>query len=639
VLKTLVLRDFSWTPYDSPRAVGYTQIGENAWQARGSVFRDLKNLRWDEGALERRSGLYTLGANEPTFNHGTTEDVRFIFQGASTDNAVAGPTTILVTDQSFYHFYDGTWTEFNPTYSVGTIDIDAAGTAITGNSTVWVTQGISDEDQITFGGTDYQISTVDSNTGITMSEAIPGGPLSTQAYSIRRLHYDRGGISDLHAVVFNGDLYMACSRGAGLGPSNTGQMAVIKATNCFGKTAPTATYLTGDHELDVGLDDFTDRVEWVSGLALLPDGRVVISIEQETERISRIRYSSPSDTTVWTTTPGGFTDVVGVGEGRITALGKIGSSLTVHYVDGIALAHFTGQDDPPLDFTTTAAEVGAWHHRYLINYNQGECFVGKGGGVYRFNGSGIVEVAREFRDEAFLPTFSDFKNLGADSASGYDYMRGEFIFTKGNTLYGFGERGSRNAGYPGPITAMSSGYLGMDIFAGRSEAHMLMGLSHLDTGSERLFLVQERGPSELDFDDTQSSSASRKCVLQTMPLDFGYPGQKKTIDRILVFSQLTARNQIAAEDRDDLYMVEVSDDGGANYTDLGDVTMTYTSQDTGGETWGQWAAEGLNSSESWVVRVTMGTDVKFVGQVFQILVRFEVVDDLEAFGGEGNFGA
>lgn len=353
------------------------------------------------------------------------------------------PMMVLVTSREIFVYspQDSTWYNATPVYTTPAITVDVNGTTGVVTTTAaadakWDQYKIVPGQLIEFNadGNWYTIESVDSNTQLTTNYT--GANLTADPYIIRRCfggrNYSHGDIL-MYATVFNGSLYLAgrTLAGAGVGP------AVIKVSDLYDNVF-TTDYILAGFELTGDMDAAGQVVDdlWdIMGLQVLQDGRVVIACAEVptggTGIVSnRIRYSSNDEAYQWVASPAGFIDVVGT-PGGINALGSLDpNTLTVHFDRGIHIAAVTGQDDPPLAVSKSAAEVGCFSPKTLVQHRGGELFVGADGTVRRFDGATLERLT----DQSFW--------LLAGTADWSD-------------RYSFGTVGSRN------VAALSANMLGL----------------------------------------------------------------------------------------------------------------------------------------------------------------------------------
>lgn len=71
-------------------------------------------------------------------------------------------------------------------YSTGTVSVANGGTAVTGSSTLWVTNSVTAYHTIILGGVEYPITTVGGETSITLATPYVGTTLSGSTYTVLR---------------------------------------------------------------------------------------------------------------------------------------------------------------------------------------------------------------------------------------------------------------------------------------------------------------------------------------------------------------------------------------------------------------------------------------------------------------------
>jgi hypothetical protein len=338
------------------------------------IYRDALNLLEREGALTRRALLADASASGLTPPYqllaGTTGDAEvpvYIFTLDCRAGAVNDTCLIVVTNRNIWIrlLITGSWKLCTPTYTTGTITATNGLTGITGAGTAWVTNNLNGaaallKDNAT--GTYYQLSAVPADTSITLATPWLGTTGAGKAYTLLRV-FPGGAVLDatateIFATVFNNDLYVAGTWcGGSASPSTVRSPAVIRVANIFTAT-PTTTYVTAQKQLSPGLDIVTN-MDRICGLKALQDGRLVVAGAQNVSF-----YSSLLNTAVWTVSPGGQTPLIDI-DGRINALGNLGTTLTYHHNEGVVLGYPTGQRDPPLTYRASKATQGVYAPRSL----------------------------------------------------------------------------------------------------------------------------------------------------------------------------------------------------------------------------------------------------------------------------------
>jgi hypothetical protein len=365
-----------------------------------------------EGQFRKRPGLSSSsplviaqnGQYTEKYNGQTPGDIQVYYMDPISAT-VEGPFFIVLTTTECYivSLSPTTVTNVTPRYTVGTVSITTATTALTGIGTAWDTEGIKAGQLVIFPDASVSvIDSVNSDTSITLKAAYAGSTLVSQPYTIRRTgRYagvaQSGAPLNLFARVFNGDLYYTFVEG-------TTNFCVVRVTNINGiRSASIGTpEIIGAFQYDnlSGCDlwsaTISDVLE-IKGLELLTDGRVVLATTEKdtggTTASARIRYSSHLDQKVWNSPPGGFSDVVNL-PGDMNGMKSFGSYLACHFDGGIVLAVPTGQDDPPLNFQTVqTTRIGCFNSKAIVNTPQGQVFLGTDGNTYVFDGSGHTMIS------------------------------------------------------------------------------------------------------------------------------------------------------------------------------------------------------------------------------------------------------
>lgn len=373
-----------WHPFVPP--------GSRKPTGGGPIWRDANNFRFNDGYATKRESLslYDTPPQELE-NTSLTAGRPYYIQFDRYDTA---DVLVCVSDKRIHIKQFTTWYDVTPIFTTGTVNVSGAVVTAASGAPAWQDRGIVGGQTIQLSGTWYTILSVDSNTQITLTSS--AGTHTGISYTIKRLLQST---LPIFAVDFNNDLYVAGNVGGGgqNGPT------VIKVPDCFNLLTGAVTpgeYLTSAVELVVGLDVLPiDIRNTISGLSLLDDGRVVISL-YGIDGQSQIRYSSHLNTAVWTTSPGGATQTTAV-PGVVRASKRYGNSVVCHYDRGIAMGQPTGQDDPPLAWRPTKAHLGTTRPTTLVELGSGrQGFIGPDGNAYIFNGSTSELVSTVPRDVA-----------------------------------------------------------------------------------------------------------------------------------------------------------------------------------------------------------------------------------------------
>jgi hypothetical protein len=240
----------------------------------------------------------------------------------------------------------------------------------------------------------------------------------------------------IFADVFNGDLYVAGrvsgggspAAGAGDGP------AIIKVTDVFrsGVDAFDSRYLmsrfplhqtTGGDGTEYQYFHQLSDLREILGLDFLGDSRAVILTWEAGgaggKILNRVRYSDHSNNEEWdpaaSTSTAGYSDRTEI-PGRVTALGRFGNSLTVHFPGGIVWGHPTGEQSPPLNFQPAiGCYQGCVLTRTLRQTPIGEVFLGTDHQILLFDGSKVGDVGEDMRKQIAEDWgYSQYVHAGVD---------------------------------------------------------------------------------------------------------------------------------------------------------------------------------------------------------------------------------
>lgn len=334
-------------------------------------FRDALNLLVRDGVLNRRALLAEAsGVLQPTYTllSGSADDTEIpIWIYAMDCRTPAGADdscVVIVTNRNIWVLPNlgTTWKLCTPTYTTGTFTASDGSPNITAVGSLWVTHNITSNQLFrdNTSGTYYKIASITGETTLTLTTNWSSGARAGANYTIVRT-FPGGSVLDslgteIFATVFNQDLYVAGTF-CGSAQSNIRSPAVIRVANIF-STTPTTTYITAQKLLSAGLD-IVSNMDRIAGVRALQDGRIVIAGAQNTAF-----YSSHLNTAVWTVSPAGQTPIVYM-NGRVNALGNIGTTLTFHHNEGVVDGLPTGQANPPLSFRATQATQGVYAPRTL----------------------------------------------------------------------------------------------------------------------------------------------------------------------------------------------------------------------------------------------------------------------------------
>lgn len=382
----------------------------------GPLWRTALNAHVLDGQLQRREGLVT-GGDEGSANFTPSVTMTRLEAGASEywheqiprlmvdiDDPLR-PCRVVVTNREILIYQNEIWYNITPIYNFGAVSVNNGSTSVTGAGTEWSTRGLCRGNFIQLPDATgeapnewYPVLSVDSDTGLTLDRAFQGTNLVADQYNIRRCFDDReeNTVSrddgeNFFAQVFNGDLYLGGGFGNGVGDiSRDG--AVLKIPQICGQSGFAASDVEwifgGKYEYVSGLD-YVDETFSIYGMQVMEDGRVVLAGRVPTTGgtyKSRIRYSSHLSDVVWSTSPAGATDLVSL-QGGITALGRIGETLTAHHTDGVISGALTGNAFYPFSWNPSRAEFGAASSASLVNMQGLEVFPAKDFNLRAFNGA------------------------------------------------------------------------------------------------------------------------------------------------------------------------------------------------------------------------------------------------------------
>lgn len=387
--------DISLVPGMDRELPGHLLHGEGVTRARV-----LNNLRPERGELGRRPGLKAAIPTPPTRDGlAGTYDVVHI-EELNTEPDVL-ERFLLLTEKEMFIGSSGSWTDITPTHTTGTVTVTNGSPTVTGLGTAWVTRGIHFKNW--FKGPDgvwHDILSVDSNTQITLSTNYSGATLGGQAYTIKRT-FELSATRPAFTQRINDDLYVAGNVGEGFVSSNVSGGAVLKVARAYDGTKTSfspadVTYILGAQRAIESGVDFTGNDLVILGFGALSDGRLVVvgqffDIAAGVAGGARIYYSSHLNPAVWTTTPGGATDIIDY-QGAVTGASFSTVSIAIHFDDGIEVGELTGQDDPPLRFRPSRARVGAIGPRMIQQVPSGgaaggsDLFIGADLQLYSWNG-------------------------------------------------------------------------------------------------------------------------------------------------------------------------------------------------------------------------------------------------------------
>lgn len=518
-----------WNPTLPPRAMD----PDNGLPV---LFTDSLNYVSRDGRLQRRPGVAPMVAGfqfTPWFAGDTTEKVMWC---ATIDTGLSDYSTIAVTNYRIMIRYNksSAWKDCTPTYSAGTVTATNGSTIVTGSGTQWSTLKIGAFSKIAIAGVDYLVVQVNSDTSLNIHTGYAGSTGAGKVYTITRFFNNLDAKLQFYGCIFNFSLYVAGDFAGGSGNVGTDpQPAVVKVAN-FNQSSSTSSYITAKNVISVGLDACS--VSSITGIQALQDGRIVISGVQD-----YIFYSSLLNDAVWTSSPGGFTQVVLI-SGRINALGRLGNNLTLHHNAGIVFGYPTGQTDPPLGFQASSAKEGCFSSSTLKTDGVREFFVTTSGAVKQFDGSQVEEIGAEIR-----PTLrSTAKDELSIMFGGIDADRGDYYLAYNPTglSYTYLWKYSIPSHVWHPlrighiIRAFSDGMPASD-FAPSVRA--MLGLGLQSDSSSTSFLAT--------FDEALTTDTGRTSIelfmgggifFVTDDIDFGDPRSLKVIRRIILWADQTS---------------------------------------------------------------------------------------------------
>lgn len=408
--------DRGWSSIRPPRSL--RPDGE------GEVWAEAVNVRFLDGYVRRRPSLRELDDapvtggyptevpvypaivnNAPGVNGGTENGQIPLQIYPQLVSPLSNGQSLVVTSREIHRLRNGVWDNLTPTYEVGTAAL--VGTTVTGTGTTWSASSIQPGNIYNGGTGDAIIASVDSDTQLTLATA--PGDHADGAYSVRRnfVQYGLQGPdtqgpggalwdTPILSRLFNGSLYVS---GELIGHHD---LMVMRVRDCFSST-PVIEYLTGTINPDPatlpGFDTLAlgdDAI--ITGLELLDDGRVSISINDELNQ-SRIHFSDAdtADQKDWTTQFGGFLDVV-THQTALRTIRRFGGQLACHFDDGVAMATLTGLAFSPLAVQRTRATTGAINQTTVHELPGGsQIYLSRDGHAHLFDGSTSQELGGPIR--------------------------------------------------------------------------------------------------------------------------------------------------------------------------------------------------------------------------------------------------
>lgn len=422
-----------------------------------SYARVLNNLRPDRGELARRPGMVAAGT-PPTLNGMAGPWPVVLIEEINIAPGLASRFLIATSRELFLGDPVNGWSNVTPVYTTGTVTVTNGSPTVTGaGGTSWETRGIYGSVATGFGnwfqGPDnawHQIRSVDSDTQITLLTNYAGGTTAGAAYTIRRTHFtDASQGLNLFIARQNQDLYVAgeVSGGeSGTSGTNVADGGVLKIPLAYdlwqaasGFSGSNTVFVTSGRADPSGTTDNLGYNFQVMGFGAIADGRLAMAIQHHdrsagTSGGSRVAYSSPASTAVWTTSPGGATDIADL-SGAITAATFTAYNVSVHFENGIEVGELTGQDDPPFRFRVAQFGVGAISPRMVAlapaasTLGGREVFVGSDLNLYSFNGVSAQPLPAsslkyELSDEGNEATGIEDRGLRSE---GYGAVQGGFL--------------------------------------------------------------------------------------------------------------------------------------------------------------------------------------------------------------------
>lgn len=551
-------------------------------------FRDSLNLVPQDGLLRQRPRLVNFvwgSIGSPTYSYGAGIEYEFPLviltanapgvkaatsvSGAPCANVYTfsndGPLAAIVTTRHIWIYNEtaAAWINATPTYTTGTVTATNGSPNVAGAGTAWTTSGLSPYQWILIDGAWYQICTITSNVALTLTSNFTGATAPGKAYTIRRnWNLSRDGTLGeaclVSATMYNQNLYVA-GRAIGRADNNVAP-AVIRVSDIF-TAATTTTYLTASTALIPGLDVISDLTD-ITGIQALQDGRVVFTGAGSTGP-STFFFSSPTDQSVWTVSPAGRTSVVYL-EGAITALGRVGNVLTLHYEQGIVLGYPTNQSEPPVAFQPSNATQGCFCPRTLQTHDGIEYYVTSTAMPTAFDLHSSRQIGTGIRNQLQYFLLKSQVRVGLHAA--IDAYRNRYTVYWQRLDEGESSRGATfdlalGTWYPIRIPAKITAVSIDNPFRQRS---CLVGTVNVVSGVETDFL---RAFVEGYFVDDVGTGATGGFWFDTEDLDFEAPLLYKTPVAVTIFyrgEEATAGQIVCA----------ISVDGGATWVDAAFKTIT-----------------------------------------------------------------
>ncbi len=235
---------------------------------------------------------------------------------------------------------------------------------------------------------------------------------------------------------------------------------------------------------------------------------------------------------------------------RNAGLERLGRIFAIHYHDTIVVGQPTGQDDPPLAFDSSRAQIGAAFPRSIKTIGGLQYFVAQDGSIYTFDGSSTQLVTNAFRDN-FAESEPYIWPIGA--GAWIDDLRREYTYTSAAVEGSLGrnylaivnwETGEiRREFYQNELIPFAAGdkFLGYpqdnsDGFpASRRDASRLTSPFRQHPGGGVSAGGLLRMVEHISFDVVIGTAVEEGILARTYPLDFGVPGVEKVIERVILF--------------------------------------------------------------------------------------------------------
>lgn len=491
------------------------------------LYYDMQNMHAYKGRLQRRGGF------DDSFTTGLTKlgtaEAEYPILIADVAISPGLSRQVVVTNLDIY--VEGLCV--TPRYATGQVTVTNASPNVTGVGTAWITRRIGQGHRILIEGTWYTILSVATDTALTLTTNFSGtSSPPDQNYSIRRAFSMSHLVPFAALRVIEGDGWLVANNAAHynnpstmLNTSNTGALFKIAGLADAGQTitAASVTVAMSTDQVEAGTDAIG---EWFQpfGLETMEDGRLVMPAHASSlvtaspayYVTNRVFYSSHLDPAIWSTEPGGFTNIA-VKRGGITGGRRMGSAMIVYLQDGITIGTPTGADDPPLNFQPTRAHIGAAGPRVIAsvptgaNSPEGHFFLAPDLHTYVFNGASITAVETGWDQVLRVGTdgLTDEMAFGR-TFIGFDEHRQEvgYFYDTGATrsielTYCFKDGASGRHLYKNVISAVSEqGVLGLpgnNLFGEWHRWVGVRGTNSSGTGTEFIYLQQFRELNDTDL--------------------------------------------------------------------------------------------------------------------------------------------